>query len=273
MLRSLKDIEKCTIAASDGDIGQVKDFYFDDHLWVIRYLIVDTGTWLSSRKVLISPMSIQTPNWAEHALPVAINKEQVKNSPDIDTDQPVSRQHEEQYLSYYGYPTYWGGSGMWGGGMVPMDMHPGSAGLPGGAAEREQAIEEAAEAELVRHRGDDPHLRSCKAVIGYHIQATDGEIGHVEDLLVDDETWAVRYLIVNTSNWWLGHKVLVAPQWIADVRWSDETVVVDLSRETIQAAPPYDPSTELDRPRESGLFSHYGRPPYWKPGSTLEREI
>jgi hypothetical protein len=116
-------------------------------------------------------------------------------------------------------------------------------------------------------------LRSCKAVIGYHIEATDGEVGHVEDLLVDDETWAVRYLVVNTSNWWVGHKVLVAPQWIADLRWSDETVVVDLSREMVQAAPPYDPSTALDRPRESGLYSHYGRPPYWKPGSTLEREI
>lgn len=273
MLRSLKALEKCVIGATDGDIGQVKDLYFDDHAWAVRYLSVDTGSWLSGREVLISPIAIHKPDWPAHRLPAAITQDQVKNSPDIDTDKPVSRQHEVRYLGYYGYPTYWGGAGMWGGGMVPMAMYPGYAGLPGGAAEREKAIEDNAKVEHARHRDDDPHLRSCTAVVGHHIQATDGEVGHVEGFLVDDETWAIRYLVVNTSNWWLGHRVLIAPQWIGGVHRSDQTVTVDLGREAVKAAPAYDPSAELDRQRESGLYTHYGRPAYWQAGSTLERKI
>lgn len=266
MLRSLNELQKCAIGATDGDVGKVKDYYFDDHDWVVRYLIVDTGSWLASRKVLISPISIQKPDWAAQSLPVAITKEQVKNSPDIDTEQPVTRQHEALYLGYYGYPTYWGSTGLWGGGMVPMAMYPGYAGLPGGITGRDQAIEEGAKAERARHRDDDPHLRSCKAVIGYHIHATDGEVGHVDELLVDEETWAIRYLVVNTSNWWVGHKVLIAPQWIDGVSWSDRTVAVDLSREEVKTAPPYDAAMTLDRPSEASLYTHHGRPPYWKAG-------
>jgi len=119
MLSSMEDLEHYAIRATDGAIGQVKDFYFDDEAWVIRYLVVDTGTWLSSRKVLISPIAIGEPNWAEKILPVSITKEQVKNSPDIDTDKPVSRQHERRYLGYYGYPYYWGGGGPWGDEIYP----------------------------------------------------------------------------------------------------------------------------------------------------------
>lgn len=273
MLRTLKELEQYTIGATDGDIGQVKDFYFDDQAWVVRYLIVDTGSWLSGRKVLISPISLCKPDWAAHTLPVAINQEQVKNSPDIDTDQPVSRQHEMQYFSYYDYPYYWGGAGLWGEGSIPMAMYPGYAGLDGSAAGREQAIAEGAKAERARHRDDDPHLRSCEAVVGYHIHATDGEVGHVESFLIDDETWAIRYLVVNTSNWWLGHKVLIAPRWIGGVDWSDEAVTVDLSRDAVKAAPAYDPSADLDRQRENTLYAHYGRAPYWNASATLEREI
>jgi hypothetical protein len=119
MLRSMKDLENYAIRATDGIIGHVKDFYFDDGTWVVRYLVVETGSWLSSRKVLISPMAIGHPEWTGRVLPVSITKEQVKNSPDIDTDRPVSRQHERQYLEYYGYPFYWGGAGLWGAGVYP----------------------------------------------------------------------------------------------------------------------------------------------------------
>lgn len=272
MLRTLNDFEKCAIGATDGDIGHVKDFYFDDHAWVIRYIVVDTGSWLTSRKVLISPISIQKPDWAAHRLPAAITKDQVESSPDIDTDQPVSRQQEEQYLGYYGYPNYWGGGGIWGAGMFPMAMYPGYTGLRADEAERKRNMDDAAKAVRERHRNDDPHLRSCKAVIGYHIKATDGEVGHVDGLLIDDQTWAVRYFVVDTSNWWGGHKVLIAPQWIDALSWSDETVAVDLNREKVKAAPPYDPAVDLDRQRETGLYEHYGRPEYWKAGSALERK-
>jgi len=198
---------------------------------------------------LISPIAISQPNWTDKILPVSITKEQVKNSPDIDTQKPVSRQHEIQYLGYYGYPSYWGGAGLWGNGLYPNTIATGFAGyvsMPlamrsgGDPAEREQA---AARAEAA-HEDDDPHLRSCKAVMGRHIEATDGDIGHVQGLLVDEETWAIRYIIVNTSNWWLGHDVLIAPQWIQDMNWSGETVSVNLTRQAVKDAPPYEPAAQ-----------------------------
>jgi hypothetical protein len=150
MLRSLKDLENCEIGATDGSIGHVKGFYFDDHTWVIRYLVVDAGNWLSSRKVLVSPVSIQHPNWAERLLPVAITREQVKNSPSIDTDKPVSRQNEMDYLGYYGYPLYWGGAGIWGEGMYPAGMYPGYIGYASPGAERAEI-----EQQVARPQGAD----------------------------------------------------------------------------------------------------------------------
>ena len=273
MLRSMKDLENYQISATDGQIGHVKDFYFDDDAWVVRYFVVDAGSWLSSRKVLISPIAVQHPDWLERTLPVTLTKEQVKNSPDIDTDKPVSRQNEEQYLGYYGYPYYWGGGGMWGEGLYPYAMDPGFAGYGVNRVERERELEAYLRAERARHRNDDPHLRSCNAVVGYHIHATDGEIGHVSGFLVDDETWAIRYLVVDTSNWWVGHKVLIAPPWIKGVNWSDEIVSLDLSRESIKNSPPYDAATDWSREQDLSLYRHYGRSGYWAGDSALESVI
>ena len=264
MLRSTDELNEYVIRATDGDIGHVKDFYFDDKKWVIRYFVVKTGSWLSNRKVLISPMAVNHANWEERMLPVSITKEQVKNSPDIDTDKPVSRQHEIHYLGYYGYPYYWGGLGLWGGGAYPFLMMPGYAGgnpIPSAAqAEAERAN---AQAEVARHEDDDPHLRSCNAIMDYHIQATDGDIGHVQGLLVDEETWAIRYLVVNTSNWWLGHEVLISPQWIENVSWPEVSVSIKLTRQQVKDAPLYDSTAQLNRKQEVGVYGHYGRAGYW----------
>ena len=207
MLRSMKDLDGLAVEATDGAIDHVKDFYFDNSAWVVRYLVVETGSWLSSRKVLISPISMGHPDWGAKTLPVSITKEQVKNSPEIDTERPVPRQHETEYLGYYGYPLYWGGGGLWGAG--------------------------------------DPHLRSCQAVIRYHIHATDGDIGHAQGYLVDDETWAIRYVVVNTSDRWLGHEVNIAREWIKDVCWSDASITVDRTREAVKDALLDEPSGSL----------------------------
>ena len=266
MLRNTTDLENYSIKATDGEIGHVKDFFFDDDAWVIRYLVVDAGSWLLSRKVLISPISIDPSNQADRTLPISLTKEQVKNSPSIDTDLPVSRQYEEQTLGYYGYANYWGGAGMWGAGMYPFAMVPGYggyAGFGGDPVDDEQEMEAHLRAERARHRNDDPHLRSSNEVIGYHLHATDGEIGHVAGYLVDEKTWAIRYLIVDTSNWWMGHKVLVAPEWITGVHWSDRTVSIDLSREAVKAAPPYETDTAWSRQSDTALYGHYGRAGYW----------
>ena len=259
MLRSMKDLKGFTIGATDGDIGQVEAFYFDDTSFTVRHLVVDTGGWLGGRKVLISPRAIHDIDWLPSLvggedrgrLNAALTKAQVEKSPNIDTDQPVSRQKEIEYYRHYGYASYWSGQYLWGDSPVPV-MSSEQATL-----EHERRWEWGAE------ESGDPHLRSSAAVIGYHIAATDGDIGHVEDFLVDDATWSIRYMVVDTSNWWLGRKVLVSAEWIASVDWNDSLLHVDMTREQIEHGPEYDPSGPVQREYEMRLHEHYGQPGYW----------
>jgi hypothetical protein len=244
MLRNARQLEDFTVHATDGDLGSVYQLYFDDETWAIRYLTVTTG-WLGGRRVLISPFSVIHVDWQAKCLDVALTKEQVKNSPNIDTDKPVSRQHEIAYSAYYGYPYYWGGPAMWG---------PSS--YPGG-------VITAAIVDRVPSGSMDSHLRSTKAVTDYHIEATDGELGHLDGFIADDEAWAIRYIEVATKNWWPGKKVLVSPAWIQQVSWDDSKVYVGLSREAIQSAPEFVDFTPITREYENRLYAHYGRPPYW----------
>lgn len=257
MLRSMKSLEGIAIGATDGKIGKVNDLYFDDESWVVRYLVVDTGNWLGGREVLVSPYSISQPVWADGELPVAITKEQIRNSPSNESDQPISRQFERGYLGYYGYPYYWGGAGLWGGGF-----YPGMAFPTGDVSDYEGYV-----GHLRPPSADDsgdPHLRSCNAVNGYRIEATDGEIGHVDGFLIDDSTWSIRYMVVNTSNWWMGHQVLISPEWIKQVSWADSRVEVAIDRQIIKDAPAYDATASLDRDAESKIYGHYGRASYWR---------
>jgi hypothetical protein len=176
---------------------------------------------------------------------------------------PVSRQNEVDYMGYYGYPTYWSGDALWGGGLYPSAMDPAVGGYSGyrkDRVERERELNAYLRDERARHRNDDPHLRSCQAVTGYHIHASDGDIGHVAGFLVDDETWAIRYLVVDTSNWWLGHQVLIAPRWITGVHWSDRTVSVDLTRESVQYAPAYNSTADWSSEQDLDLHRYHGRP-------------
>jgi sporulation protein YlmC with PRC-barrel domain len=259
MLRTMKDLEGYAIQATDGDIGHVKDVYFDDQRWVVRYLVVETGQWLASRKVLISPIAIGRPDWAGKVLPVSITKEQVKGSPDIDTDKPVSRQHEMRYLGYYGYPNYWGGTGPWGNALTPnMILMNGSYGGLNAEENGGQPNLDSAGVETGRDQDGNPHLRSCKEVLRYQIEASDGGIGHVENLLIDEETWAIRYMIVDTSNWWLGHQVLISPQMVREVRWSDNTVAIKATQQAVKNAPPYDPALALSESQEMGSYRPHG---------------
>ncbi|WEN16509.1 PRC-barrel domain-containing protein [Rhodanobacter sp. AS-Z3] len=258
MLRSSKDLEHYAIHATDGLIGHVRDFYFDDKAWVVRFLVVDTGSWLHGREVLISPISLGHCDYVKQLLPVSLTKAQVKGSPDIDTHQPISRQHEMGYLSYYGYPYYWGGHGLWGAGSFPSLMLTSVDDPDGrGVLPHASPMHEAGSAP-----GDDPHLRSINAMNNYCIEATDGEIGHVRGFLVEEGTWAIRYLVVETSHWWLGHQVLIVPEWIRAVSWLDRSVNVVVTRHQISTAPAYDAALLLERKDEEALFKHYGSPGY-----------
>lgn len=265
MLRNSDEINSYTLGATDGEVGHVCDLFFDDQDWVIRYLVVQTGNWLSSRKVLISPYSLGEPNWGEKRLPVGISRRQVQDSPNVDLDQPVSRQHETAIAQHYRYPYYWEGGGFWGDGLFfPTLVAPDFMGEPPMGKVRAEVSEDYALAEASRREAGDPHLRSCKAVVGYHVHATDGDLGHVSAMLVDEETWAIRYLVVDTSNWWMGQKVLVPPQWITEISWAEFKVHINLTRDTIKNSPHYESTTALNRQQESAFYKHYARPNYWE---------
>ena len=250
MLRQFKDITNFHLGADDGEIGRVKDLYFDDASWTVRYLVADTGTWLSGRLVLISPASVDLVDTEHDVLKVNLNRRQIEAAPSIDRDKPVSRQHEADYARYYGWPMYWYGPALWGPTPYPVyERNPDEPPTVDPLVHPEQT--------------GDPHLRSATEVIGYYIQAQDDDIGHVEDMLFDDQDWAVRYLEVDTRNWLPGKKVLVAPQWIREVSWQRSRVVVDLPAETIRNAPGYENARSVTREYEGRLYEHYQREAYW----------
>ena len=248
MLHSIARLKGVTIQATDGEIGKVGQFYFDDETWAIRYLIVEAGSWLSGRPVLISPAALGHDAWNSRTLHVALTKKKIQGSPPIDTQKPVSRQHEAAYMGYYGYTYYWHGPFLWGFGASPAALHEAGPAKPSRYPGAESA---------------DSHLRSTDEVKGYHIESSDGEVGHVEDFLVDDSNWSIRYLEVDTQNWWPGKKVLVSPEWIDQVRWADSIVRIGLARETIKQAPEYIESQPITRDFEAKLHDHYGRRAYW----------
>lgn len=248
LLRNAKQLERHALRARDGEIGKVKDFYFDDHNWHLRYCVVDTGTWLQGRKVLISPVVMHPYDQVLKVFPVDLTIEQVRSSPDIDTDKPVSRQQEEALRQHYGWPGYW--AAPFGDAGIPPITPPAPASRtePGPTS-----------GNLRPGSPGDPYLRSVNDTIGYHIEAIDGAIGHVEDFLIDDEDWRIRYLVIDTRNWWPGRKVIVAPSWIKDVSWEKSRVVLDLTRDTIKASPPYEPTMPWSEDYAAGLHAHYDR--------------
>jgi hypothetical protein len=250
MLSNTSHLRGLGVRATDGEIGTVDDFYFDDQAWAIRYLTVETGGWLGGRRVLISPISIVHTDGQAMQLDVTLTKKQVQDSPDIDTHQPVSRQHEAEFLGYYGYPYYWAGP------LTGMASYPSDLAIPIMASKE-------ALADRIGTESTDLHLRSTEAVTGYHIEAADGEMGHVVGFVVDDEAWVVRYLEVATQNWWPGKKVLISPAWIQRVSWTDSKVYASLSREAITKAPEFVESTPITREYEERLYLHYGQQPYW----------
>jgi uncharacterized protein YrrD len=251
MLRTMKSLRGHRLHGTDGVLGRVDELYFDDDKWIVRYLVADTGHWLPGRLVLISPQSVGRPNWATKELPVSLTRKQIEESPSIETDKPVHRQHERDLHGHFGWTPYWYD-------MAPVDL----AGAVGAAAQ--QAAGRPAPAEKPDNAThDDPHLRSSREVIGYHVQATDDEIGHVEDFVVDCDDWAVRYMVVDTRNWLPGRKVIVSPAWVSLIQWAKQVVRVDLTRAQVENAPEFDPSAPVNREYEARLYDYYGRPRYW----------
>ncbi len=219
MLQNIKELYGKKLAASDGEIGHVKDFFFDDKTWVIRYLIVDTGTWLADRLVLISPHVFGNFNREEKILSVNLTRKQIENSPSIDSKKSVSRQYEVEYYNYYKWPTYWGGTAMWGACDFPVVLPP--------------PIENMKSYQQYIHR-DDNHLRSVRAMTGYHVQTFDGSIGSVSGLMVDDKSWAVGNLVVETGHWYSNKEIMISTRKVEKISYEESKVYVNLKLNDIR---------------------------------------
>ena len=249
MLHSAHQMNGVRLDAKDGEVGKIKDCYFDDQKWVIRYLVVDTGGWLTRRLGLISPISVTGFEPDDRLVRVDLTREQVEHSPDIDTERPVARQHEISFLDYYHYPYYWYGPLPWGLVAIPSEIAP-------VASERALPAEVRERVEQEKQSGAS-NLRSAAEVRGYVFHARDGSIGEVEDLLFDDRGWAVRYLVVDTRKWLPGRRVLIDPQWIERIEWPAGEVYVNATRQAVESSPEYDPSMTLSSDYEERLRRHY----------------
>lgn len=234
------------MGATDGEIGEVREFYFDDASWTIRYLVVETGSWLAGRKVLISPFALKSVDTEHATIPVNLTKEQIKSSPDVDTEKTVSRQHELNLYNHYGWPY-----------SDPVGMgFYGGWGFAGMVDARVPFEDQIAIQKSQQHPGD-PHLRSNKEVKGYTIHAIDGEIGEAEDFIIDDTSWAIHFMVVDTGNWLPGKKVLISPKWIREIKWETSEVFVDLSVDAIKNSPEYDPEVTFPETYETTLYEYY----------------
>ncbi len=247
MLQVISPLKGFAIDATDGRIGNVVDFLFDDASWRLRWLVVDCGTWLEGRKVLIHPPAISFSDLEDQQFGVELTKARIMASPEWLKDQPVSQQMQEQLYEHYGWdPAYSGGSGA----MASPMLAPPYLGFG-------IQPEPRTDAEVT---DGDPRLRSAFEVIGYHAHAVDGEIGHIEDLMFDSETWSLHYFIVNTSNWWMGKRVLMAASAVTAIDWSVEQVQFDATREKIKTSPVWDPLVAFNETYKTHLHEHYGWP-------------
>jgi sporulation protein YlmC with PRC-barrel domain len=263
MLQIVSKLKDYSIEAKDGTIGTVSDFLFDDSNLKVRWLVVDTGNWLTGRKVLIHPSAI---GYAEHwrrELTVGLTKSQVKDSPDIAQDLPVSLQMQNDLSSYYGWDSLAGGglygAGIYGGGLYSADRGAITAPLSARTYFGTNKADEAERGKTTTHDAD-PHLRSIAEVTGYHVHAIDGSIGYVENFLIDSESWVVRYLTIDTSNWWFGQHVLISAHAVKEVDWTDRYIRLDIARDQIKASPPWNPADPIDEEFENRLYSHYDWP-------------
>ena len=256
MLRSTKEILGYAIQAKDGQMGKVHDIFFDDAEWRARYVVVDTRAWLPGRKVLISPQAVHEADWRTQNILVSLTREQIEKSPPIAENEPVSRRKEALIVEHFGWQPYWPGGAILVRGAVTgsEEEKTSSAIRPTGAATRVEAED----------LPGDPHLRSAREVDGYHILAEDGQIGHVMDFVLEDETWDIRYLVIDTRSWFPGgKKVLLAPGWIERIEWVDSRVRVSMTKAEIKESPEYLPSEPVNREYEARLYDYYGRPRYW----------
>ncbi|MFT4803598.1 MAG: hypothetical protein ACJAZM_000569 [Cyclobacteriaceae bacterium] len=238
MKRSIKSLIGFTLSATDGEIGKVREFYFDEYTWTIRYLVVGNVTWLSDRVVLISTEALLSVDWANKKFLVDLNKDQIENSPDINTNEPVSRQEEIKLNSYYAWAAYWG---------------PGYYGTGPTTDLKQEILEQSVGAE-------NNQLRSTYKVSGYSVTASNGKIGDVEGFMMDDVNWKINFMLIDIGQWLPGKKVLLSPDLIKKIDWKTASVIVNTTVAHVKQSPGYDPDQELNEAYSLALHNYYKSP-------------
>ena len=197
MIIANNQLNEFSLRATDGSIGQVKDLYFNDDDWAIRYLVVETGNWFTRHRVLVPTAALDSIDATNKVIQVSLTRDQVKHSPDVDCDMPVSRQHQTDLSGYYGFPSYLEGV----------------------------------------QRPSDPHLRSAEALNGYAARSNSDEIGHVKQFLLDDDGWRVVAVILKTGAWWHGDLMRIETDGIETIDWDSSSIEVIASRESLKDEP------------------------------------
>ena len=238
MLQSLQHLSGFKLHATDGDIGSVQEWYFDDFEWTIRYLVVDTGNWLIHRKVLVPPYAFEGIDRSEKIIRLNISKQQVEDSPPIETHQTVSRQREQEYFQHFGWP--WYGAAIWEGAVMPMTP------MPGAQPEK-----------VATSPPEDVHLRSAQEVKGYRLRADNETVGRLEDYLVEDSKWFIQYLVVSLTGTKPAHHTLMLPGWVDRLSWRHGEVRLKVPANVVRDAPVFVPTQPLTREREEALFKDY----------------
>jgi hypothetical protein len=246
-------MKKYKYQARDDELGGVDDFLFKEIDWGVRFVVLNTGNWLAGRKVLIAPSAIEAADGSRQVMKLDLTRKQIEDGPSVDSAKPISQKMEDSVMQHFGWPSmmYAPLRASIGSGAPPLDVPP-----QGKDSESRQLATRIEENETV--------LRSVNEVAGYHIRATDGDIGHADDFVIEDQSWAIRYLVVATHNWLPGKKVLVSPTWVLNVSWAGREVVVDLDVEAIKDSPRFDPEMPVNRRYEEQLYDFYGRPVYWE---------
>jgi hypothetical protein len=263
MLRTAGQIHRLVVSATDGDIGEIAALYFDDQRWTVRHLVVDTGKWLPGRKVLISPVSVTAIQDDSARIAVELTRDRVRDSPEVDTDRPVSRQKEEELAQYYGHGPYWTAVDAWGGTYYPPAPAVPPAALATPAVEQQPGLAPVAAGAQGENPGErhhrppdgDPHLRSTAEVKGYHVQAVDGAIGHVASFVIDVRSWRITHVIIDTSNWPGGRSVVVPVSWIEHVEWATMVILLSASTAEIRSRPHVETTSAIQPDLESRLLT------------------
>lgn len=252
MLLNLNAMKKFAVVATDGDVGKVQEFYFDDMSWTVRYLVVETGSFLNRHQVLLSPLSIDRVELASKKIFMNLDKSAIESSPDVETHLPVTRKREMDFLGHYGLPYYWVSSMSWGGFPQPIALQP----PPVTPEDYEKGkINDGTQ-------DDEEHLQATSDVFDYKVSATDGVFGNVSDLLIELESWAIRYLVVDTNSWLPSKHVVVSPAWVDGISWEQHAFLFNVSKDEIKSAPDFHEG-EFDESFETSVHAHYKRPPYW----------